>query len=780
MKYLLIVIFLFSFAVSGFSITVFHDEQSTIVIENNQGFFSIELIGDISIVDEVYFNFRYFSHQNYQPTKMDNTLSINKFEVILPGIPVDVNQIEYYFEITTKDNLSINYPQEAPHVSFFSQLSRLDRFQDKFVRLLPDTSYVDDDFVIAISFWKLSDVIDLSSVSLHINNRKVTQNLVVANNIITYRQKYSSVPNYTYYVSAQTKDGHPIRSEVWTIRTAHDSLWEIPFESTGYARLYGMYRKHDDSTDVSSVKDASFEYRVHSRINDFSVENHMFFSDNESSAKQPVNKYFLGLGYKPVSLYLGDYSPEYTRLSVSNTNIRGVHAYLRLPFFRFMTSYGETVRSLSGNEIKGGETDNVSYYPGTFGRYTFSFRTELGKESTFFSRRDGLNWGLSFVKNKDKINSIDQKYYLGENGLYSVTPKDNIVVSTDLRYSLLKNRLVLGGEVAMSLYNNNIIGGAISKDSLEVYLDQSFPFDPESFESIFVINKNVEPILPGRSNMAYEVYLRAILGTHHLRINYREIGTAYNSLSTYSLSRDTRLIGFSDNFRLLSNRLNFSLGANMTTDNISGNKKTTTTNYSYFTYVFYNPQNLPVFNMGMSYNKSENDINTVEQINNSFNLGVSHYTDFIEHIPSNISLNYRLSSNQDAANKSFHTTDNHMSLNIRSELEDLPVRTSFSYGFRMNREKYGDIEYNMNSIALGAELLLMESRLIPFSDLRLSFYDQDSYLKNATMLRMGVRYDVTVNTFINSDIAYNSNNFRDTNSGSNSILSMRTTLTQRF
>ena len=62
-----------------------------------------------------------------------------------------------------------------------------------------------------------------------------------------------------------------------------------------------------------------------------------------------------------------------------------------------------------------------------------------------------------------------------------------MVLALDTKLALLNQRLVFGAEGAMSLYNNNIIGGTISKDSLEADIGHSIPFDPETWKNIFII-----------------------------------------------------------------------------------------------------------------------------------------------------------------------------------------------------------------------------------------------------------------------------------------------------
>jgi hypothetical protein len=88
----------------------------------------------------------------------------------------------------------------------------------------------------------------------------------------------------------------------------------------------------------------------------------------------------------------------------------------------------------------------------------------------------------------------------------------------------------------------------MSQQEIEDYLEDDLPIniDPQDYAELFVINKNIEPIMPGRENLAWQAYLRTIILKNMLDIRYSETGPAYNALSTYYQQNDTKMLSITD------------------------------------------------------------------------------------------------------------------------------------------------------------------------------------------------------------------------------------------
>ena len=82
-----------------------------------------------------------------------------------------------------------------------------------------------------------------------------------------------------------------------------------------------------------------------------------------------------------------------------------------------------------------------------------------------------------------------------------ISPKDNLVIGSDIGIYLANKKILLEGEVAFSMTNNNIWGGPLTLAAMDTLIDdeldstilginlQSFP-DPGDYSDWLIINPN--------------------------------------------------------------------------------------------------------------------------------------------------------------------------------------------------------------------------------------------------------------------------------------------------
>jgi hypothetical protein len=275
-------------------------------------------------------------------------------------------------------------------------------------------------------------------------------------------------------------------------------------------------------------------------------------TSDEDPLFQPRNIYGFGLTFGRYGhLKLGDSNPRLSHFTLAGKRIRGLDLNLMLGPINFTFIKGEVNRAIQG----GSEIDQVYSHSiesdtagtkfmalqrkgHTFGQDLLAGRFGLGRGEKF-------RFGLSFLKVKDIVNSVDaviddalieisladtvfglqegdtltydelinvlesQQLVLSDVSDWSgVKPRDNIVVATDLGLFLDHKRIALEGEAAFSLLNNDISQGALTLADLDTLLDSlqdnsiggfmdlgAFP-DPADYENIFVINQNMVPLSP--------------------------------------------------------------------------------------------------------------------------------------------------------------------------------------------------------------------------------------------------------------------------------------------
>ncbi|MCX8056354.1 MAG: hypothetical protein N3F03_01935 [Ignavibacteria bacterium] len=113
-------------------------------------------------------------------------------------------------------------------------------------------------------------------------------------------------------------------------------------------------------------------------------------STEGSSARQDINQYGINPRWSWGSLYLGDFSTEYSRYTLSGIRIRGAGFELFPGKFRFSVLAGLTKRAVAG-----GAAD------GSFKRFLYAAKVGFGSEGSSYI-------DFIFVRSKDEVTSIEQ------------------------------------------------------------------------------------------------------------------------------------------------------------------------------------------------------------------------------------------------------------------------------------------------------------------------------------------------------------------------------------
>ncbi len=725
-------------------------------------------------IDKVYVYFREAGTLTfYELEMMKGTETDPYFRAALNDASEYTTELEYYFEIVDINELRTSFPEMQPQINPFRvAYEKPQEFSDSFVKLSPDSELSDltEDFIIAISYFSITDEVEEGSIKMTLNGEDITENAKISKNLILYKDLNKLPGNYTYQVSAVLKNGKMINSEKWFTKIK-EVKFEMPWNLTGNA--VGTYYGYSESVNDETGNEGNLLINMSGSQKWLRTKLKLFISSLETKYAQPVNRYKISLLTPHFDLIAGDHSPDFGSFVVNNKNIRGIHTNLHFKFFRLLLSYGQNKRSIEGDE-----TAPDVYSAGTFKRNTAAMRMEIGSKKSFL-------WGLNVAKNKDSIKSLDEKYYLqDDNGEITTltTPADNLILGIDTRLALINQRLVWGTEVALSLYNSNIIGGALSNDDLDsLGLDADLPIDPADFEDIFILNEYVQPFMPGMTNLAYKTYLRGFIRSNSvsnlITLSYSGIGASYNSLSSSYLQNDSQIIGIYDNLSLLNNRLSLNLSFNILSDNLESQNEITNKSLNYSTQLLYKPVDYPYFRVGFNNNTSNNDADSTNAIDvqtTNINFGIGYEVETISFAPTHFSLGFYNSSIKDKEFETYDYKKNNVSLTAKSKFTELPLVTTFSLSFNMNDDKIFDsisgtdleAKYNYNSIYLKGAMIFYEDKLRPFIDFKHTFFGGDAESQATQLLNLGTYYYFTPNTFACTDIGmkfYQNNDVEDSN-----------------
>ena len=749
----------------------------------------LEIQNGFNEIDKVYVYFREAGTFTYYELEMlKGTETDPYFRTALNDASEYTTELEYYFEIVDINEVRTPYPEMQPQINPFKvAYEKPQEFSDSFVKLSPDAELSDltEDFVIAISYFSITDEVEEDSIKLTLNGEDISANAKISKNLILYKDLNKLPGNYTYQVSAVLKNGKTINSKKWFTKIKEVKI-KMPWNLTGNA--VGTYYGYSESTDDESESQHEGNLLINMSGSQkwLRTKLKLFISSLETKDAQPVNRYKITFLISHFDLIAGDHSPDFGSFVVNNKNIRGIHTNLHFKFFRLLLSYGQNKRSIDGDE-----TAPDVYSAGKFKRNTAAMRMEIGDKKSFL-------WGLNIAKNKDSIKSLEEKYYLqDDNGetTYLTTPEDNLILGMDTRLALINQRLVWGTEVAMSLWNSNIINGAISSDDLDsLGFNADLPIDPTDFEDIFVLNEFVQPIMPGLSNLAYKTYLRGFIRSSSvsnlITLSYSGIGESYNSLSSSYLQSDSQIIGIYDNLSLLNNRLSLNLSFNILSDNLEGQNEITNKSLNYSTQLLYKPVDYPYFRIGFNNNTSTNNADSIYAVDlqtTNINFGVGYEVETISFAPTHFSLGFYNSSTKDKEFKAYDDKNNIISLTAKSKFNDLPLETTFTYSLNMNDDTiidtsgtYLNKKSTYNSIYLKGTLTFYEDKLKPFIDFKHTFFGGDAERKSNQLLNLGTSYYFTPNTFAYTDIGMKFEQNDDVDNSNNSTYNWRLKIGQKF
>lgn len=122
----------------------------------------------------------------------------------------------------------------------------------------------------------------------------------------------------------------------------------------------------------------------------FQIPFEFLISTEGSSARQDINQYGINPRWSWGSIYLGDYSMEFSRYTLGGLKIRGAGLELFPGYFRLSVAAGLTKRA-----VPGGAQD------GSYKRFMYSAKIGYGNESSSYI-------DLIFVRVKDEITSLEQ------------------------------------------------------------------------------------------------------------------------------------------------------------------------------------------------------------------------------------------------------------------------------------------------------------------------------------------------------------------------------------
>ncbi|MGH7451652.1 MAG: hypothetical protein ACRENG_09930, partial [bacterium] len=468
----------------------------------------------------------------------------------------------------------------------------------------PFSALAAKEVVIAASFMTETPI-DSTSNKILLDGVNVTRKAEISPAIVSYTPATIAPGEHTVTISARDQLGTVVEPQSWRFQVSGKAEEMAEANSTRRATgvVYSEMRREKFSG--RSLNNTNIGADLSGNTGPLFYSASAYFTSLEDKTLQPRNRFVINAGLPWLTFTLGDATPYYDELILWGRRVRGFEVGLNTGWVNFDFITGETVRQVDPlyvtvNPITG---QQVRQRFGTFKQSLLGLRPSFGS-------RNGFLWGFTVVKVRDDKDSLPTDstnvVQVGR-----VTPRDNLVLGTDVSLALDRRRFEIKASGAWSLLSNDISSGAISQDSLKKISDVDLPFNPQDFDSWFILNESTSPLDPrGKTSLAYQFTLHFNYFNQLLSAGYKQIGSEYLSLGHSFLRNDIRGFFINDRWRLLRNRAFLTLGFEHYNDHfnsLDGRPNTDLNTWQFGLAVFWDP-NLPSLNFNFRNHSRDNSV----------------------------------------------------------------------------------------------------------------------------------------------------------------------------
>lgn len=621
----------------------------------------------------------------------------------------------------------------------------------------PGATVSQEEVLVAVTLFSLPAV-DSSSIILSVDEVNVTRHARVGKDLVTYRPSKLLPGSHTVEMTFSDTTGR-----------AYSPLnWQFQVEGSQPDNQAGLYFIGDAYVENSYSRIRNrFENvnklggEIRTTIGGASLHGNVYYTSRENSRYQPRNRYALELNSPRIHAMVGDFYPQFTRLGMWGKRIRGLNTQLDLNPFHLHFIYGNSQRLVEGIpsittnlERRQGYNWGVQNY--TFGRRVIGVRPSIGNGQHF-------KFGVSLISARDDtlglLNALPDTV-TGNISWRGTTPKDNLLVGSDLFFAFDQSRITWASSAALSWQNDNIFGGALTRNDT-LRLGNGFtlpisalPLDPGKFSRLFIINDNIRPLLPfpaavssdpadssaylvnfspfrfnEYSSLAYETKLSLEYFRNNLTLQYRRVGPEYSALANPYLRRDVAGFEIADRIPLLQNKLHLTLRYQDYSENLSREKAAQLSSNTFSAGItFYPGQGLPVINLNVNQYQRANLVDTLQLIgagpepqvidNRINNRAVSNVLTISQQlwllgIQHDLQVSYMRSGNTDLVQRSPEYPDMGYALSLVSiEFQshfDRPLITRI--GYHNNTSRILGSQGRFQSLSIGGMYRLLQNAL---------------------------------------------------------------------
>jgi len=600
-----IIVLLLSNIVMGTSSTTFFHVTPQGVVKGEDVTFDVMLSPENSSIFDLYLFYRQLGEDEYMTLKMDRVGYLYNTTFLTDDFVT--GQIEYYFgyegklgEIGTMPEVS---PQTNPYVMRIAPNNTPEEQQSNIEILVlspePDEMVRFDELLIAASVLGLDKNFDYSQSKLLIDGTNVTALAEIIDGVFTFSPEKIRTGYHNIELIILDAMNNEIGRQEWSFR----AIGGQDTQSGKVSYYRGSVFVENRYTKISNNSQNYFRSggMLNGAINNLHYSARLIYSSEESSSRQPVNRYAAQLIYKfseRNNIYVrgGDFTPYYNPLAFQNKRVRGVDAGLEFGFFTFDFVYGQIYRGLEGKFLLS-EINTVTEDPSNPGVPVDTTIIDtvqgLGKyEENIMAFRPGfrfgenVHWNLNLITSSEKEGSIK----------YGGAVKEALVVGTDLSMNFDNRRILFDASFQASINNNNAGLEEISYDSLAKVSEDLANnetarkcWDFLSSTGMISMTAGLNPY-PSLA-MRFETGLNYF--GNHLVARFTKVERNFASRGNPYMLKDVTGFYIADNMRLYNNQIFLNLFYRGFKTNVSQGSQKTDNNELGVTFSYFPRQDLP-------------------------------------------------------------------------------------------------------------------------------------------------------------------------------------------
>ncbi|MEX1011038.1 MAG: hypothetical protein WDZ29_03160 [Balneolaceae bacterium] len=744
-----------------------------------------------------------------------------RFENGRVRFPVEISSreatgIEYYFMLRLTDGSQITWPNvnedESPvHVTVIDpetvERPLADFIDYTILSPQPGRALGEGDVLIAVALFYDDEDVEDGNFRILINEEDVTEEAEISPFVIKYIPEESSEGEKSVMILFE-QGGEEFEVSSWNYRFVPGQ--EISFGE--YAPVQnrppsGSLELGARNQEISGMNNDALNGRL--RISgqrghwEYSLNGYM--TSQEDRRLQPQSRYSFEMRYGPwLELQIGDTYPMMSDLTITGRRVRGLNSRVSLFGERLEAQFivGDMNRAINNiyspievePQFAGDQQVGTNYTLGfeEGGRGTFSQKLIGGRLA--FGHRDRFRFAIHGFKVEDDTTSIlvlddfnkltefqpelERNLTLGDRGYLTDNPDEliiegsnprprgNLVLGSELSFSMDNQRIRFKSEGGMSLLNMDISEGPLNQqraEELGLDLDVEIENVIDRLSWLIIINEQMstlpfrfqenetgdlelEPFFP-TSILANDSRLHLNYFDHQLQMRYQWVGPDYQTLANSTIRRDVSGFTVMDRFRLFENRIYVTLGYEALQNNLLGVQNATTHTNTMRSGISWFPirSELPRISLSSSLRTRDNQTEpfnpwldgSPEQvihaaIRNYQIAGEDTLTAARPRLRETLSLNGSVTQNfnlfdlshQANVNYGVTQTDDryflygesesrNFSIRLTSRFDDLPQPFRLRLGYIINRSESGGglSDVKIHGFDLGAETFLMENKL---------------------------------------------------------------------